>query len=159
MTQLVPDILEILGEGLDMTVATTLVDGAPHAVVVSYVSQGLALYFGCSPGSQKARNLERDDRVAATVTLPYRDWSQIRGLSICGRARRVTADAEQSRVANLFATKFSEVAQYVSDAGDDLALFEISPEVIGVLDYRKGFGHVDHVRVVRSDPPSARSLG
>ena len=51
MTQLVPDILEILGEGLDMTVATTFVDGAPHAVVVSYVSQGLALYFGCSPGA------------------------------------------------------------------------------------------------------------
>ncbi|HEY0647916.1 pyridoxamine 5'-phosphate oxidase family protein [Phenylobacterium sp.] len=155
---LVSDILAILVEGQDMAVATTFPDGAPHAVTVSYVSEGLALYFGCSPGSQKARNLDHDDRLAITVTLPYRDWSQIRGLSLCGRARPVAPGLEQTRVAALFAAKFSEIAQYVSDVGDDLALFEVTPEVIGVLDYRRGFGHVEHVRVLQLDPPRTERL-
>lgn len=155
---LVPDILAILSEGRDMTLATTLPDGGPHAVVVSYASDGLTIYFGCSPASQKARNLARDDRVALTVTLPYRDWGQIRGLSLCGRAHPVAAGEAQDRVALLFAAKFSEIAQYISTAGEDLALFAVTPEVIGVLDYRKGFGHVTHVRVLQADPPRTAFL-
>jgi hypothetical protein len=155
---LLPDILAILAEGQDMAVATTLPDGAPHAVTVSYASEGLAIYFGCSPASQKACNLARDDRLAITVTLPYRDWSQIRGLSLTGRARPVAAGTAQARVAGLFAAKFNEIAQYVSDVGDDLALFEVTPEIIGVLDYGKGFGHVEHVRVLGLDPPRTERL-
>jgi len=156
---LVPDILAVLAEGQDMTVATTFADGAPHAVTVSYASEGLALYFGCSPRSQKARNLDRDDRVAITVTLPYHDWSQIRGLSLSGRARPVSPERAQTRVAALFAAKFSEIAQFISDVGDEgLALFEVTPEVVGVLDYRKGFGHVEHVRVTALDPARTARL-
>jgi hypothetical protein len=156
---LLSDVLAVFAEGQDMAVATILPDGAPHAVTVSYASEGLTLYFGCSPASQKARNLERDDRVAITITLPYRDWSQIRGLSICGRARPVRPGLAQTRVAALFAAKFSEIAQYITDVGDDdLALFEVTPEVVGVLDYRKGFGHVEHVRVLQLDPPRMARL-
>ena len=95
------EVRAILEAGQDMTVATLMPDGAPHAVVVSYASEGLAIYFGCAPDSQKARNLARDPRVAATVTLPYRDWGEIRGLSIAGRAARlVTAKpSEQTTTA------------------------------------------------------------
>lgn len=149
---LVPDILAILAEGRDMAVATTSPDAGPHVVTVSYANADAALYFGCSPHSRKAHNLDRDDRVAISITLPYRDWSQIRGLSLSGRARRVDPGQPQALVAALFAGKFSELAQYVPEAGDELALFEVVPEVIGVLDYRKGFGHVEHVRVVQVDP-------
>lgn len=152
------DILAILAEGQDMAVATTLPDGAPHVVTVSYASEGLALYFGCSPASQKARNLARDGRVAVTLTLPYADWSQIRGLSLCGRASLVAPGLEQTRVAALFAAKFSEIAQYVPDSGSEIALFEVLPEVIGVLDYRRGFGHVEHVRVLQLAPPRTTRL-
>jgi hypothetical protein len=156
---LLSDILAVLAEGQDMAVATTFADGSPHVVTVSYVSEGLALYFGCSPASQKARNLARDDRVAVTITLPYRDWSQIRGLSLCGRAGPVQPGLAQARVAALFAAKFSEIAQYVAGVdGDDLALFEVTPEVVSVLDYRKGFGHVEHVRVLELDPPRTARL-
>ena len=149
---LVPDILEILTEGQDMALGTTFPDGAPHVVTVSFASEGLALYFGCSPRSQKARNLERDGRVAISVTLPYRDWSQIRGLSLSGRASPVPPGAAEDRAAALFAAKFSEIAQYVPGMGDEIALFEVLPEVVGVLDYSKGFGHVEYVRVTSHDP-------
>lgn len=156
---LLSDILAVLAEGQDMAVATTFPDGAPHVVTVSYANDGVALYFGCSPASQKARNLGRDDRVALTITLPYRDWSQIRGLSICGRARPVRSGDAQARVASLFAAKFSEIAQYVGDMdAGEMALFEVTPEVVGVLDYGKGFGHVEHVRILERDPPRTARL-
>jgi len=140
------EIQTILREGRDMTVATLLPDGAPHATVVSYANDGLTLYFGCAPTSQKAANLARDDRVAVTVALPYRDWSEIRGLAIRGHARRLPVD-EQESVRLLFAEKFSEIVQYVETDPDALALFEIRASSVSVLDYRHGFGHVDHVPI------------
>jgi len=145
--KLAAEIEAILAEGQDMTVATLLADGAPHATTVSYASDGRTIYFGCSPASQKAENLARDDRVALTITLPYRDWSEIRGLSLLGRARRIAAGPAADAVALLFLGKFPEVAQYVSGPPGDIAFFEVTASAIGVLDYRQGFGHVTHAEL------------
>jgi nitroimidazol reductase NimA-like FMN-containing flavoprotein (pyridoxamine 5'-phosphate oxidase superfamily) len=139
-------IRAVVSEGKDLVVATVRPDGAPQATMVSYAGDGLRIYFGTSPQSQKARNLARDERVSIAINLPYRDWSQIRGVSLFGRARRLEDPAELARVGELFLVKFSELAQYVS-AGDELALFEVTPEMISLLDYRQGFGHTDLVRV------------
>ena len=84
--------------------------------------------------------------MSLTINLPYRDWSQIRGLSVFGQARRVTEGAPLARAATAFLAKFPEVAQYVSGEGE-VAMFEITPELISVLDYRQGFGHHELVRV------------
>lgn len=146
------EMTAILAEGRDLTLASVGPDGAPHAVVVSYASDGLTIYFGCSPHSRKAQNLEADDRVAVTVTLPYRDWAEIRGLSISGRAHRLPPGEARDRAGLLFLEKFSEVAQFVATPADDLALYEVLPEVVGILDYRQGFGHVEHVRVASLQP-------
>lgn len=142
------EIQDILALGQDMTLASLLPDGAPHASTVSYASEGVRIYFGCSPTSQKAQNLARDDRVAITITLPYRDWGEIRGLTLQGRARRLPPGAEADRAGLLFLQKFSEIAQYVSTGGgDELALFEVTPTNVAVLDYRQGFGHVTRTRL------------
>lgn len=155
---LVSDILAVLAEGRDLAIATTFADGAPHVVTVSYASEGLIIYFGCSAGSQKAQNLARDERVALTLTLPYRDWGEIRGLSLSGRAGAVPAGEAQDRAAVLFMQKFSEIAQFVSAPEAELSLFAVTPEVIGLLDYRKGFGHVEHVRVLQVEPARTQPL-
>ena len=141
-----PDILEIIATGQDMTVATVRPDGAPQATTVSYASDGLRIFFGCGEGSQKARNLAQEPRVSLTINLPYRDWSQIRGVSVFGRARRVTEADGLERAGQAFLAKFPEVAQYVTGEGE-VAMFEVTPELISVLDYRQGFGHTDLVRV------------
>lgn len=139
------EIEAILAEGHDMTVATLLPDGGPHATTVSFASDGLKVYFGCSSRSQKAQNLLRDPRVALTVNLAYRDWSQIRGISAQGRVRWLPREDAEA-VGVLFARKFSELAHYVPTADEDLALFEVTLEAVSLLNYAKGFGHVDHVR-------------
>jgi nitroimidazol reductase NimA-like FMN-containing flavoprotein (pyridoxamine 5'-phosphate oxidase superfamily) len=145
------EIAAILKEGKDLTLATLMPDGAPQATTVSYASDGLTIYFGCGAASRKAQNLARDGRVAATVNLPYADWMQIRGLALSGRAQRLTDSDEIERGSLLFLEKFPEVAQFAAE-GDAAApdsgivFFRIVPEMVSILDYRKGFGHTEQVR-------------
>lgn len=140
------EIIAILREGRDMTVATIRPDGAPQATTVSYASDGLTIFFGCAADSQKAVNLARDNRVAITVNLPYQDWTQIRGLSLSGRARRVSNADQITRIGLLFLEKFPEVAQFVSTPDEGIVFFGVTPDVVSILDYRKGFGHTELVR-------------
>lgn len=141
------EILAILDGASDMTLATIRSDGYPQATTVSYAHDGLTLYFGCGNDSQKARNLARNSKVSLTINLPYANWGEIRGLSMGGRATRVTDPREAEQVGGLLLRKFPEgIAEYASDGLEGVALFRVTPEVISVLDYRKGFGHTDLVR-------------
>lgn len=143
--RLTAEVLDLLEACSDMTLASLMPDGSPHAVVVSYASSGLSIYFGCDPSSQKAGNVAHDPRVAITITAPYSDWSQIRGLAISGRATRL--DGESAQVAaECFMKKFDEIAQYIT-AGADIALFHVTIERVTLLDYRRGFGHAAYGRV------------
>jgi hypothetical protein len=142
------EIEAILTDASDLTIATLRADGYPQATTVSYASDGLRILFGTAADSQKAQNIARDARVSLTVNLPYSRWSEIRGLSLGGRATRVAAgSAAFERAGALLLRKFPEIAQYVSGPVTDVALFEVVPEIVSILDYRKGFGHTELVRV------------
>jgi PPOX class probable F420-dependent enzyme len=61
--------------------ATLMADGSPHSVAVWAGLEGDLVCFFTQPGSLKARNVERDARVALSVTAhddPYRT-AQLRG--------------------------------------------------------------------------------
>jgi nitroimidazol reductase NimA-like FMN-containing flavoprotein (pyridoxamine 5'-phosphate oxidase superfamily) len=141
----------ILDEAHDMTLATCGPGGAPHVTVVSFANNGLKLYFGCAPDSQKAQNLGAAGRAAATVTLPYKDWSQIRGLSLVGRARRLEDMAEIDAASLLFQEKFPEIARYAETSSQPIRIYELTPERISVLDYTRGFGHTERCDVTPAD--------
>ena len=51
------EITSILDGANDMTIATIREDGYPQATTVSYVNDGLAIFFGCAAQSQKAKNI------------------------------------------------------------------------------------------------------
>ncbi len=142
------EVLAILDGANDMTLATIRPDGYPQATTVSYAHDGLTLYFGCAGVSQKARNLARNGNVSLTINLPYANWGEIRGLSVGGRATQVNDPREAERAAQLLARKFPEgVAEYASEGLPGIVFFQVTPEVMSVLDYRKGFGHTDLVRI------------
>lgn len=88
------EILSILQGASDMTIATVRDDGYPQATTVSYVNDDLAIYFGCAAKSQKAKNIARSNKISLTVNMPYTNWDDIRGLSMGGRAERVTDPRE-----------------------------------------------------------------
>lgn len=148
------NILEVITAGHDLTLATLREDGWPQATTVSYASDGMAILFGCGGQSQKARNLGRDDRVSLTINLPYGAWNEIRGLSIGGRARRLTDPADLARAGEAFMKKFApEIAQYLNAANVEMAMFEVVPTVVSVLDYRQGFGHTELVTAAELSAP------
>jgi general stress protein 26 len=141
------EITSILDDANDMTIATVREDGYPQATTVSYVNDGLTIYFGCAANSQKAKNLSRSSKVSLTVNLPYTSWKDIRGLSIGAKAEAVT-DAEEVDIASrLMFAKFPQIARYAPAELDDIVLYRVTPEVVSVLDYRKGFGHTDLVKL------------
>lgn len=75
-------VRELFGEGRNYpSLATTRADGAPHAVTLWTGVEGDRIVFFTSPGSVKARNIDRDPRVAFSVVdraNPYRT-AQVRG--------------------------------------------------------------------------------
>lgn len=139
------EILAVLQAGKDLSLATLRADGAPQATVVSYVSDGLSLYVGCAALSQKAANLTRDPRVSLTITLPYERWDEIRGVSMFGEAERLVDPEDSLAIGRLFLKKFPELDETFALGEVPMALFCITPLVISLLDYRKGFGHSDLV--------------
>jgi PPOX class probable F420-dependent enzyme len=64
------------------TVATVMLDGSPEATLVWIETDGTYIYFNTAMHRLKARNLQRDPRVAIVVydcNEPYSDVLAIRG--------------------------------------------------------------------------------
>ncbi len=144
-------IVTILERCPDMTIATVRPDGAPQATVVSFVHDGLQIYFGTGREAQKAVNIESDPRVSITVTTPYADWQHIEGVSMAGIAGEVTSAQEEAIVGKLMLDRFPQLMDTLELFQNQTKLFRVSPTVISVLDYSKGFGHTDLVAVDKDD--------
>ena len=142
-------ILTLLDQNQIMTVATLRPDGWPQATTVGYVNEGLTLYFFCGLDSQKASNLARDDRVSLTINPDPPQIMDITGLSMAARARVVQDRAEAGKVLGMLPSKYPEQASLPVQMPkpEDVMIFRLTPTVISVLDYSKGFGHTELVIV------------
>jgi nitroimidazol reductase NimA-like FMN-containing flavoprotein (pyridoxamine 5'-phosphate oxidase superfamily) len=140
-------ILALLDQHRIMTLATLRPDGWPQATTVGYVSKGLTLYFLCGIGSQKADNLDRDDRVSLTIDHDTPDLMAITGLSMAAHAQAVTDPDEADQVLAMLPTKYPADTSLPMPmpTRDQVRIFKLIPTVISVLDYTKGFGHTDLV--------------
>jgi PPOX class probable F420-dependent enzyme len=77
-----PDAVRALFEGANIGhVATTLPSGGPHSVPVWVGMEGDRIAFLTGPGSRKARNLDRDPRLAISITRQDQPYvmAQVRG--------------------------------------------------------------------------------
>ena len=140
-------ILTLLDQHRIMTIATLRPDGWPQATTVGYVNAGLTLYFLCGLDSQKAANLARDDRVSLTIDHDTPDLMAITGLSMAARAQVVVDRDEAAKVLQMLPQKYPEQTSLpvAMPTPDDVRIYRVTPTVISVLDYSKGFGHSDLV--------------
>ncbi|HEV2548724.1 MAG TPA: pyridoxamine 5'-phosphate oxidase family protein [Stellaceae bacterium] len=140
-------ILALLDEHRIMTLATLRPDGWPQATTVGYGNDGLTIYFLCGPESQKAANLARDNRVSLTIDHDTPQVMEITGLSMAARAQAVTDPAEGEKALRLLMAKYPEQRSLPlpMPRPADVRIFRLTPIVISVLDYTKGFGHTDLV--------------
>lgn len=81
MADLADDVRELFEQPNFVHVATLMPDGSPQSVAVWAGLEGERIVFFTQAGSQKARNLDRDPRIALSVTdhdNPYR-VARVRG--------------------------------------------------------------------------------
>jgi nitroimidazol reductase NimA-like FMN-containing flavoprotein (pyridoxamine 5'-phosphate oxidase superfamily) len=140
-------ILALLDQHRIMTIATLRPDGWPQATTVGYVNEGLTLYFLCGLDSQKAANLARDDRVSLTIDHDMPQIMEITGLSMAAHAQAVVDPAEAGKVLRLLPLKYPEQVSLPGPmpTPEQVRIFRVTPTVISLLDYSKGFGHTDLV--------------
>jgi PPOX class probable F420-dependent enzyme len=67
MSEMTPDVRRLLERPNYAHIATLLPDGAPHVVPVWIDIEGSNIAILTGPGSRKARNIERDPRVAISL--------------------------------------------------------------------------------------------
>ncbi len=147
--KLLNQIISIINDVDDMTIATVRADGYPQATTVSYMNEGLTIYFMTTSNAQKAKNIALNNKVSLTINRDYENWSNIEGLSMGGLAILVSDPEEKQKIGDLLLKKFPEAVQYepAEGADIDLAFFRIEPKVISLLDYEQSFGHTELIKL------------
>lgn len=110
-------------------VATIMPDGSPHSVPVWVGVEGDLLTFFSIAGSRKDTNLQRDPRVAVSVTDPGNmlDMAFVRGRMV----RRMEGDAAMP-IVDRIARRYTG-SDY--DIRSGLAVFLVTPDVCWARDY------------------------
>ncbi|MBN2098318.1 MAG: pyridoxamine 5'-phosphate oxidase family protein [Dehalococcoidia bacterium] len=139
-------IVSYLDKHRHMALATVKDDGSPYASTVSYVNNGLTIFFMTDPGSQKGKNIQFCPKVGVAVTEDYLDWDKIEGVQLAGSVEWITDQIELKQVQQMFAQKFPQVHKYLAGYGvaiDIIPFLRITASSINYLDYSKGFNHWD----------------
>jgi general stress protein 26 len=139
-------IIELMRNHNILTLATLRDDGYPQAITVTYVNNGLKIYFATGADSQKVKNIQYSDKVSLTIDKDYDDWNKIQGLSMAATAEIVSSPDEVQKAMNLLLEKFPVMAEIPMEEGQ-IAVVKITPKIISVLNYEIGFGHTDLVEV------------
>jgi nitroimidazol reductase NimA-like FMN-containing flavoprotein (pyridoxamine 5'-phosphate oxidase superfamily) len=150
-------ILRLLASNDVMSIATVRADGYPQATAVAYANDGLTLYFACDRDCQKIRNLSRSRKVSLTINREERDWTRIQGLSM-GADAEVARPADRKKALALLTRKFPPMSSLTQAELSASAVVKVTPKVISLIDYTKGFGHTELIDVRRRRArPSTRS--
>ncbi len=144
-------IVRLLDSHRIMTIATNRPDGWPQATVVGYMNDGLMIYFFAERNGQKVTNIKHDQRVSIAIAKDTPRPLDIKGLSLAGAALIVDDASEVDHAFQLQLKRFPEYRVLPKPNPKEIALVRVQPEIVSVIDYEKGFGHSDLVRVSDSD--------
>jgi PPOX class probable F420-dependent enzyme len=136
-------ILELIDKHDVLALATLREDGWPQATTVAYASRGMTLYVATGADAQKVRNIRRDARVSLAIDRDASDWNAIQGLSMAATAEVIESASEIREAARLLKKKFPAMMETVGDPEHESgwAFLRITPKVISLIDYTRGFGH------------------
>lgn len=104
--EMLPEVLDYLGEQHTLTLATASPSGVPHAGTFLYVHDGPELYFWTKAHTTTARHIEQNPLVSFTIDGSADDLQKIRGLQGRGECRVILSGEQIARVADLFGQKF-----------------------------------------------------
>jgi PPOX class probable F420-dependent enzyme len=120
--------VRIINGGHFATVATVMPDCAPEATVVWIETDGRYVYFNTAFPRLKARNLQRDNRIAITVLDPAHPYRDV--LAIRGRAELITEGANEH--IEKLARRYTGEAFKGFRPGQSRVIVKVTPERIHV---------------------------
>ncbi|OFV92739.1 MAG: hypothetical protein A3F68_06560 [Acidobacteria bacterium RIFCSPLOWO2_12_FULL_54_10] len=147
-----------------MTIASCY-RGVPWASAVFYASDGFDLYFLSSFKSRHGQYIALNPRVSAAIQEDYRDWREIRGIQLEGRAERMRSAKQKTQFWEIYLGKFPFVKKFfepgplqakLSSKLRGIGLYRIVPAAIWYLDNRKGFGHREKFDIVEPQAKVAK---
>jgi uncharacterized protein len=147
--QLRRDLLEYLATHNVMTISSCH-QNIPWAAAVFYASTDFILYFLSNPKSRHGTNIAQNSHVSAAIHEDYREWRQIRGIQLEGRAERLTSIRQRAVFWQTYEKKFPFVKQFFSAGGfrellsakvTGIRLYRIVPQQVYFIDNSRGFGH------------------
>jgi nitroimidazol reductase NimA-like FMN-containing flavoprotein (pyridoxamine 5'-phosphate oxidase superfamily) len=133
-------ILEVLHRQCTMTVATIRPDGYPQATTVNYVHDDLIVYFATAATSQKAGNIKLNNKVSVAIVDHAEDFYKLRGLSMSGTAARVEERQRAEDFISRLYHRLPQARRFVPEDPKELAVYEIRPVAVALIDYALGFG-------------------
>ena len=109
------------------TVATVMPDGSPEATLVWMETDGTYIYFNTAMHRLKARNLQRDPRIAIVVYDCKEPYSEV--LAIRGRAEMILdgADGHIDKLSRMYEGK-----PFNFRPGETRVIVRVTPERIHV---------------------------
>lgn len=111
-------------------VATTGPDSTPHVVPICPVWAAGNVYFSTDDNTKKARNIERNPRVALVVDDYSEDWARLCGLLITGQGKLLRSGPEVNRIRKLLAAKFPQYQEEGYLEGGSALIVRVTPEKI-----------------------------
>ena len=133
-------ILEVLQRQHLMALATIRPDGYPQSTTVNYIHDDLIVYFATATTSQKAGNLKINNKVSVSIVDQGQDFYKLRGLSMSGTAARVDEKQRAEEFVSRLYGRFPQSRRFVPEDPKELAVYEIRPVAIALVDYASGFG-------------------
>jgi len=144
-------IVSLLDAHRILTIATNRADGWPQATVVGYANDGLILYCFIGRDSQKFANINRDPRVSIAIAHDYPQPLLIRGLSMAARVLVVEDQGEIDHAGEILLRRYPEYKVMPRPDPAAVPMLRVTPEIVSILDYSRGFGHTDLLRVTSQD--------
>ena len=110
--------------------------------MVGYANDGLIIYCLIARDSQKFANIMRDPRVSLAIANDYPQPLQIKGLSMAARVSLVDDPGEIEHAhRDSAAQRYPEYKVMPRPDPAAVPTLRLTPEIVSVLDYSKGFGH------------------
>lgn len=134
-----------------LTLATLRPDGWPQATTVGYASEGMTIYFLCAAESQKAANLAACNKVSLTIGDDSDDMLGLKGLSMAATAEFIADPVRAGEIFKMLIAKYPAAKDLPTPEFNTVRYVRLTPKVISVLDYAKGFGHADTVALTPQD--------
>lgn len=123
-----------------MTLATTDLDGNPHAAPVYFVhDENLKLFFFSDQKSQHCQNIAQNPRSAAAIYPECAGWQEIKGLQLRGQVHLVESPEVWDSAWELYQRKFLFVRALKAVISQN-DLYALIPSWIRLVDNSQEFG-------------------